>query len=128
MKARQKSEDIVVPDGGRKVVESGGPFAPRGGKGVPVNQQDVQFQLPFATAENAADSSAATTNSTGAGLPAIPRREVPKAKDKENTAHPATMSRRPHRTATAVWRNVEVVNRPALRGAPAKRSVPKSRM
>jgi len=88
---RQKSEDIVVPDGGRKVVGSGGPFAHRRGKGVPVNQQDGQLRLPFATAENATERSEASTNSTGVGLPTIPRGAVPKAKDKKEIAHPATM-------------------------------------
>ena len=88
---RQKSDDRVVPDGDRKAVGSEGSSAHHGGKAVAVNQQVGQLGLPFATAGNAPGSPGATLNSTGAGLPAIPRREVPKAKDKERIAQPATM-------------------------------------
>ncbi len=88
---RQKSDDRVVPDGDRKAVGSGGSFASHGGKAVAVNQQVGQLGLPFATAGNAPGSPGATSKSTGAGLPAIPRRGVPKAKDKERFAQPATM-------------------------------------
>jgi RNA-directed DNA polymerase len=91
MKTRQESDDPVVPDGGRKVVGSGGSFAHRGGKGVAVDQRAGQLGLPFATAGNAAGLPAAALRSEGAGLPAIPRREVPKAKSKEDEVQSATM-------------------------------------
>lgn len=91
MKARQKSEGIVVPDGDRKAAGSEVPQGLRGGKGVPVNQQDGQLRLPFATAGSAADASVAATNITSAGLPAISGGGVPKARGKEPEGHPATM-------------------------------------
>ena len=45
--ARQKSEDPIVPKGGRKPSPS---VFGRGGKGVPVDQEKAQLGLPFATA------------------------------------------------------------------------------
>ncbi len=115
MKTRQKSDDRVVPDGDRKAVGNGGSFARRGGKAVAVNQQVGLLGLAFATAGNTPDSSDATSNSTGAGLPAFPRREVRQAKGKEERAQLATMEDRrgPHRTAPTVRTMEGVVDGPA---------------
>ena len=78
----------MVPE---RVSEVGTPKVRRGGKAVAVSQQDGQLQLPFATTESAPVSTDAATNSTGAGLPAIPRRVVSLTKDKEEVACPTPM-------------------------------------
>lgn len=88
---RQKSDDRVVPDGGRKVSGSGGARAPRGGKAVAVNKQDGQLQLPFATADlPSASAAGAVVGAAGNRFPPSPH-AGPKAKDDEREARPATM-------------------------------------
>lgn len=84
--AQQKSENPIGPEGRRK-------SAPidarrRGGRGVPVNQEDVQPELDLATAE----SPRGTTRTKGAGQLANPGPVVaPKVRSKGGICHPATM-------------------------------------
>ena len=49
---QQKSEDRIVPKGRRKSPPSRGPEHPGGGKAVPVEGEDQQLMLEFATAES----------------------------------------------------------------------------
>ena len=83
---QQKSENLVVPEGHRKVVPTGAHR--RGGKGVPVNQVDGQLELGLATAE----SRRGTTRKKAAGRPVDPGPVVaPKARPKGDPCPPATM-------------------------------------
>jgi len=82
---RQKSEDPVVPEGGRKAAPTG---PVQGGKGVPVVQGVEQLGLPFATAVNPKG----TLTSRGADRSATrPTVRAPKASGKAGPTPHATM-------------------------------------
>ena len=87
---QQKSEDRVVPEGRRKSISTRGVEPPGGGKAIPVEGEDQQLKLLFATAENPrvrrGAAGARNPDLSGAGA-----RKVPKAKGKPRRAGPARM-------------------------------------
>jgi RNA-directed DNA polymerase len=87
---QQKSEDRIVPEGRRKAVPIRGVGPPGGGKAVPVEGEDQQLMLAFATAESPravrGAEDALNPDLSGAGA-----RKVPKAKAKPRRAGPARM-------------------------------------
>lgn len=86
---QQKSEDPIVPEGRRKAVPTRGIERLGGGKGVPVEGEDVQLALFATTAENpghpGADRRRTPDRSGGA------RHEVPKVTNTAGRAGPARM-------------------------------------
>jgi len=87
---QQKSEDRIVPEGLRKLTSTRGFERPGGGKAVPVEGEDPQLMLRFATAENPRR----TRGAEGARKPDLSGAgayKVPKARSKPRRAGPARM-------------------------------------
>ena len=82
--AQQKSENPIVPEGRGNTPRTG---LRRGGKGVPVNPEDGQLELGFATAE----SPRGTARERVVGRPTPRPDAAPKAKSKEEGSHLATL-------------------------------------
>ncbi len=82
---RQKSEDLVVPQGRRKAPPT---ELARGGKEVPVNEEMAQLGLPLATAENPKGASRRKDRNPSC---ARPSKAVPKASSKSSKTPSATM-------------------------------------
>ena len=87
---QQKSEDRTVPQGRRKSASTRRLERPGGGRAVPVEGEDQQLTLPFATAENprALRGTESARNPDRFGARAS---KVPKAKAKLRRAGPARM-------------------------------------
>ncbi len=88
---QQKSEDRVVPQGGRKSISTQGAERLGGGKAVSVNEQSWQPRLPFATAENPEASVSGAAGGTAPDRSVVAPSLGPKAKGKEKQAMSATM-------------------------------------
>ena len=88
---RQKSENPIVPEDPRKLVPTCAPH--RGGKGIPVSQQETQLRLFFATADKPDGQPSELDNTMVTGEPETVVAERPKAKRQEEKVKPATMQR-----------------------------------
>lgn len=90
---QKKSEYRIVPEDGRKAVQTPRKKATGGGKAIPANKETYQMELPFATAENLQTKVSETERCKDKDLSLSERHKVPKAKINEITGTPATIER-----------------------------------
>ena len=90
---QKKSEDLIIPEGLRKLAPTQESERPGGGKGIPVNKQTWQPGLPFATADDpeAPEAAGRVHDDVGGGRPLPASLVGPKAKSKERTVMSATL-------------------------------------
>lgn len=84
-KGREKSDELIVPEGRRKAVQTEDSCSPRGGKEVTASEQVCQLKLDFGPA----DSPQGADGEADTGQPAPATRAVPMPKVTERTAIPA---------------------------------------
>jgi group II intron reverse transcriptase/maturase len=84
-KGREKSDDLIVPEGRRKAVPTEDCWRPRGGKGVTVSEQACQLELDF----EPADSPRGAAGEAVRGQPVAATRAVPMSKATERRGMPA---------------------------------------